>query len=440
MRSLFARILLWFLATVTITATGLVVTTAITMREGRNTPPPFARTVPFLLGEARTSYEQGGAEKLKAFLDHVRTVFQAEPVFTDNAGRDLATGEDRSDLLRDVPRRTRIGRRSWFTLGLFRPRFALGRPSEDGRYWFFLVLPQESSGFAAFLPQHLWIITAALLLCYWLAIHLTRPVLRLQQTMEKFGAGDLSARAGGAARKDELGSLARSFNNMAGRIQTLLDSQRRLLGDISHELRSPLARLGVAVELARSGENRDQALDRIQKEADRLNGLVGELLEVTRAEGDPSTMETETVNVDELLSEVVEASRIEADARGSRLEAARLAQVEVRADRKLLHRALENVIRNAIRYAPPGTAVEVSSERSVGRAVIRVRDYGPGVPEESLERIFDPFYRVGTDRDRSSGGVGLGLAIAQRAVAVHGGSIQARNASPGLEISIELPA
>ncbi len=135
-------------------------------------------------------------------------------------------------------------------------------------------------------PQHLWIIGLVVLLCYGFAYHLTSPVRRLRSVVDCFGRGDFSARAP-ANRKDELGELARSFNQMAGRIQTLLAAERRLLLDISHELRSPLARLGVAVELARSGEDREHMLDRIQKEADRLNELVGELLQVTRVEVRP---------------------------------------------------------------------------------------------------------------------------------------------------------
>jgi two-component system sensor histidine kinase CpxA len=251
--------------------------------------------------------------------------------------------------------------------------------------------------------------------------------------VERFGQGDLSTRFE-TGRRDELGDLARTFNRLADRIQTLLAAQRRLLLDISHELRSPLARLGVAVELARSGDDRVGALDRIQKEADRLNALVGELLLVTRAEGDPASLRLEGVQLDELARDIAETNQIEATARGTsiKFEAREAAQVE--GDPELLRRAIENVIRNAIRHAPAGTEVEVTS---AGR-VIQVRDYGPGVPEESLGRIFDPFYRVENDRNRSSGGAGLGLAIARRAIDLHKGVIRARNVNPGLLVEIEL--
>ena len=226
---------------------------------------------------------------------------------------------------------------------------------------------------------------------------------------------------------------------MADRTQTLLDAERRLLQDISHELRSPLARLGVAIELARSGDDLNTNLNRIQKESDRLNALVGQLLEVTRAEGDPTALRREPVRVDELVQQLVDDSGIEAKARGCELKYERRQPAIVEGDPELLRRAVENVIRNAIRYAPRETAVEVSLERNDGSVVVDVRDRGPGVPEEALPRIFDAFYRVETDRARASGGIGLGLSIARRAIELHKGSIRARNAQPGLEVEMELP-
>jgi two-component system sensor histidine kinase CpxA len=276
------------------------------------------------------------------------------------------------------------------------------------------------------------------LLCYWLALHLTSPVRALQKAVERFGAGDLAARVG-STRRDELGQVARTFDRMAGRIETLLAAERRLLLDISHELRSPLARLGVAVELARSGENLDAQLNRIQKESDRLNALVGQLLQVTRAEGDPNSLRRDPIRLDELVAQLLDDAQIEASARGCDLQYARREPVTVEGDPELLRRAVENVIRNAIRYSPPHAAVEVSLARRNGTAIVDVRDHGPGVPEESLPRLFDAFYRVESDRNRASGGIGLGLSIARRAIQLHKGSIHARNAQPGLEVELELP-
>ena len=226
---------------------------------------------------------------------------------------------------------------------------------------------------------------------------------------------------------------------MAGRIQTLVNAERRLLLDISHELRSPLARLRVAVELARSGENRDTHLDRIDKEAERLNSLVGGLLQVTRAEGDPDALRAEPVRLDRLLGDLVADSSLEAQAHGADMRVTGSQAVTIQGDPELLRRAIENVIRNAIRHAPQGTAVEATLRAAEGQATVQIRDYGPGVPAEALPRIFDPFYRVETARDRASGGAGLGLSIARRAVELHKGSIRAANAQPGLSVEIILP-
>jgi signal transduction histidine kinase len=284
----------------------------------------------------------------------------------------------------------------------------------------------------------LYVLGAVVLLCYLLAWYLTSPLRGLQTALERFGQGDFSARTG-SKRRDELGQLARTFDQMAERIQNLVVAERRLLGDISHELRSPLARLGVAVELARSGENRDAALDRIQKESDRLNALVGELLQATRAEVDPQALRAQPVRLDELLATIVSDCSIEADARGCSLVLDAAGPLTVKGDPELLRRAAENVIRNALRYSPPQSSVDVKLTPNGALARIQVRDYGPGVPEEALNRIFEPFYRVEGDRNRDSGGVGLGLAIARRAVELHKGKLQAHNVHPGLLVEMEIP-
>jgi signal transduction histidine kinase len=416
---------LWFLATTAVTVTGLIVTRWISLNAAPGQQSPFTRMVPFLLVEARHAYETGGRPALAEFMARMQKVYDVQGILTDRAGRDLLTGADRSDLVRQFQ-----GRASW---RVGRNHVIVARRSEDGRYCFFFPVVYRRIGYWIVMPQDLWLIGAIVLLCYWLARHLTEPVRRLQKAVERFGQGDLSTRFE-TARRDELGDLARTFDRMADRIQTLLAAERRLLLDISHELRSPLARLGVAVELARSGEDREGALDRIQKEADRLNSLVGELLQVTRAEGDPSSLRFEPVRLDDLVRDIVETNRIEATARGTDLQLEIKAAAEIRGEPELLRRAVENVIRNAIRHAPGGTAVEVMV---IGRSVL-VRDYGPGVPEAALERIFDPFYRVENDRNRTSGGAGLGLAIARRAVELHKGTIRARNANPGLLVEMRV--
>jgi signal transduction histidine kinase len=275
------------------------------------------------------------------------------------------------------------------------------------------------------------------LLCWLLAYYLTTPLRGLQKTLERFGRGDFSARSG-SRRRDELGQLSRTFDVMAARTETLLESQRRLLLDISHELRSPLTRLGVAVEIARGQMDNEASLNRIQREADRLNALVDQLLRVTRAESEPDGPH-EAVQLDELLREIAADCDIEASSLGTSIDVS-TEPVTVQGDEELLRRAAENILRNALRYSPPGKPVLASVRRDGASAVLGIRDWGTGVPENQLLKIFDHFYRVDSDRNRQSGGAGLGLSIARRAVELHHGSIAARNVGPGLLVEIRLPA
>jgi two-component system sensor histidine kinase CpxA len=431
MKSLFVKILVWFLVTTAIIMAAFSVATALTFSQPRARQTPFAMLISLQIREARHAYETGGREALLETMRRFREATGIRGIFTDRNGRDLVTGEDHSVLVR------RAARHSIFPISRGR-RFIVGHEDENGRYWYFLLFPRRRWALWLFHAQYLWVLGLAVLLCYALAAHLTSPVRRLQKAVDRFGRGDLDARAR-SDRADELGELARTFDRMAERIQTLLAAERRLLLDISHELRSPLARLSVAAELARSDEQREAALNQIQKESDRMNALVGELLQVTRAEGDPSALRLEQVRLDELLDSLVEDCSIEAKARGCSLQL-NARPIEIRGDGELLRRALENMIRNAIRFAPEESKVEINAEMRGAVATIRVRDYGPGVPDEALPRIFDPFYRVEADRSRVSGGVGLGLAIARRAVDLHKGKLRARNATPGLLVEIELPA
>jgi signal transduction histidine kinase len=433
MRSMFAKTLGWFLLTVAVAIGGILLTTWLTLTNSPSPQSPFMMLLRVQVEEARKAYESGGKPALAAALTRFQGINNAKMVFTDEKGTDLLTGQKRPELQDRLQRRPPPF-----------PFFFWGRPiilrhDASRQYCLFLIDERRSFLFWFLQPQHLWIIGAVILLCYGFSYTLTSPVRRLRQVVDLFGRGDLSVRAA-AGRRDEFGQLAASFNKMAERIQTLLTAERRLLLDISHELRSPLARLNVAVELARSGEDRDRMLDRIEKEAQRLNELVGELLQVTRVEGDPSQRKTEPVQVTDLLDLVVEDSRIEAKTKGCVLSVkAEPGEVIVSGDVELLRRAFENVLRNAIRYAPENTVVDVELVRAAGMARVSIRDRGPGVPDEALVRIFDAFYRVDSDRNRASGGVGLGLAIARRAVELHQGAVRAENLRPGLCVTIELP-
>jgi signal transduction histidine kinase len=432
MNSLFARILLWFWCTLAITLIGSAFISALNVTQNvSDADAPAALRLKFDLEEARVAYESGGRPALQAFMDNLQRIYGANDILTDEKGRDLLTGRGYQETIR------RYARRPAMQFLIFGPTEAV-QQSEDRRYWFISIPSRRPVRLWFLTPDHLFWLGASLLLCYWLALNLTRPVRDLQKTVERFGQGDLSARLN-STRRDELGQLARAFDRMATRIETLLAAERRLLLDISHELRSPLARLGVAVELARSGDNTESALNRIQKESDRLNALVGQLLQVTRAEGDPASLRHDPIRLDHLVEQIVDDARIEAAARGCQIDVNAPGPITVAGDAELLRRAIENVIRNAIRYSPADGAVEVRLQTDNARAFVDVRDRGPGVPEEALPHLFNAFYRVDPDRGRASGGIGLGLSIARRAIELHKGSIRAKNADPGLEVVMEFP-
>jgi signal transduction histidine kinase len=428
-RSLFAKILVWFVVTIVTTLAATLLTTALTYDVYSSRQAPFSMLLSLEVRQARHAWETGGREELRGTLQRLREVTHAsQAMLLDSNGVDLMTGESHADMMPYAERLVH----SPFS---FRSH-TFARESTDGRYC--LVLVRENWFFWFLQPAHLLVIALAVLLCYALARYLTAPLRRLRSAVDRLGRGDLTARAE-ESRHDELGDLAASFNRMADHIQTLLAAERRLLFDISHELRSPLARLSVAVELARTDEAGAPSLDRIQKEADRLNSLIRQMLEVTRTEGEPSRLKAERLRIDELVGGLVDDCSIEAQAHGCGLDLTSSGPVTLDGDSELLRRAIENVMRNAIRYAPLESKVEVTLENGGGWARIRVRDYGPGVPEEALPRLFDPFYRVEQDRDRKSGGVGLGLSIARRAVELHKGKLKASNASPGLLVEIDLP-
>ncbi len=253
----------------------------------------------------------------------------------------------------------------------------------------------------------------------------------------------------------------RDFDRMAERLENLVNAQSRLLTDISHELRSPLARLNVALELARqrSGPEAGTALDRIDRETNRLNELIQKLLTIARLESGNESIEKLPVHLKQIIHEIAHDAAFEAQSRHCEVEATVVDDCVVMGSPSLLHSAIENVVRNAIRYTREGTGVEVRLEQGVGlpnmglqnlgtpndgagrpEAVVRVTDSGPGVPEGALDKLFRPFYRIDDARGRQTGGVGLGLAITDRAVRLHSGTIRVSNRPQGgLMVEIRLP-
>jgi len=293
------------------------------------------------------------------------------------------------------------------------------------------------------------ILAAALisaLVSFFLARSLTAPLESLRLATRKIAAGDLDTRVGQMfpQRHDEFSQLATDFDLMAERLQTMQQANRRLLRDVSHELRSPLARLTVALELARKkgADNIRSELDRIELEGERLESLVNDVLGLLRETSEYSPKQDENLDLSELLTELVQVVNYEVPQGKPGIVWQPQPPLTYQGDRELLWRTMENLLRNALRHTDPEQGVELSLQADSGERKIHivVRDHGSGVPEEDLQKIFEPFYRVQEARDRSSGGHGIGLAIAAAAVGRHGGQIQASNApGGGLSVRVSLP-
>ena len=431
MKSIFTKILLWSFGTLLVSLIVFVAISRILSDRAFRRGEPFRSPLSAQAEQARQAFESGGRKQLELYLEQLYTFFPDDHHLTDADGKDVLTGENRSSLLAQARSRPGIP-------GFGRGGMVMATPTVDGRYRFIAVVQRRPLDLWSFIPYYLLVLLAVALLCYMLATNLATPLRVLGQTVERFGKGNLSARVN-SRRQDEIGELSRAFDQMADRIQTLLTAERRLLQDISHELRSPLARLSFAVELVRTAGDREGAVARLKKEIDRLTHLVGGLLQVTRVEGDPASLNREVFSLNELLRELAADGAIEADVRGCRLVVKEEEPIRVRADHELVRRAVENILRNAIRHAPEGTPIEMALDCQPSTVSLSIRDYGPGVPEEMLQSIFKPFFRVDGARNSASGGAGLGLAIAKSAIAVHGGNLSATNMQPGLLVRIELP-
>ena len=303
-------------------------------------------------------------------------------------------------------------------------------------------------------------VPVSIVVTFLFAYFLTRPVRALSGAFRRFTGGDLSARLPVATRSRwrtlggaDIQPLALDFNSMADRVVELIEAQKLLVRDLSHELRSPLARLRVAIELARDEAGIAlAAFDRMEWEAERVNDLIGEMLTLSLMESTQTLPRPHNFTINEVLDELLPDITFEADARGCtlRFEVEDQREFWLLGEKEMVHRALENILRNSIRYTPAGQTIEVEVLRSIdpdsnGAAaesvIVCIKDRGPGVPEQNLPNIFRPFYRVDMAREGSTGGFGVGLAIAERAVHLHGGSITATNRTDGgLEVNISLPS
>jgi len=322
--------------------------------------------------------------------------------------------------------------------------------TEGGEYYWLAVARLASSqmqkGQQTLFFMRVFIMLFALtIISWWLTRMLTRPIRALQEQTEQLGLGKLSSRTDAklTQRKDELGDLARSFNAMAEQLQALMQSHKQLLRDISHELRSPLARLQVALELARnaSGGKAGFELDRIDKEASKLNELIGEVLTLARFEQGGIQKNISTLQLHELVSNVAADAVFEAESMGKKVLCSKLQKCSLTADKLWLTRAIDNVIRNAVRHSNKTVKLSLTCDQE--QALITIIDDGEGVEALLLPDLFEPFFRVSHARERpshsTSPGYGLGLAIAKRAIELHGGNIRACNhPTGGLEVRILL--
>jgi len=299
----------------------------------------------------------------------------------------------------------------------------------------------------SFVLHWILVLTVSACICYLLTRWLTRPILHLRAASMQIAEGNLGARVESKVEKrgDEFGDLARDFNAMAGRIETLLSSQRQLISDVSHELRSPLTRINLALDLARRRLGNADEFDRISTDLEKLNEMIGRLLTVARLESGAVPVASDLLDLGSLVGDIADDAQLEAARRPCNLVCDCTGEFPVRGDENLLRSAIENIIRNAIYYTHPDTEIRVALTHAnvagLRSIQLTVSDRGPGVPASDLEQIFKPFYRVADARDRQSGGAGLGLAIASRVVALHHGTIRAANREGGgLEITFQLPA
>lgn len=451
MRSLFVRIFLsYWMAQALFLVLAILVTVALRPTRELATVEALA---PNFLSDAVQAYQSGGEEGAHRYLRGLHDSQHVHLFLFDSQGKDLSGRKPPEwiDQVRRGEKRTADTFR-----GRFGPRQFLRQSmtTADGKnYTLVIELPPEEHAF--FGPRGvpgLGILIAIIssgLVCYFLARHLTAPVVRLRTATQRLAAGDLTARAGASRtrRHDEIAELVRDFDAMAERLENLVNAQSRLLKDISHELRSPLARLNVALGLVRrrTGPEAQGTLDRIELEAERLNELIGRLLTIARLEGGAEAMDTIPVDLGELIAEVAADADFEAQNRHCHVDCVIADDCVVTGDPSLLRSAIENVVRNATRYTHEGTEVHVHVEcaSGVGRieTIIRVTDSGPGVPEDALGKLFRPFYRIDDARGRQTGGVGLGLAITERAVRLHGGTVRVANRPEGgLMVEIRLPA
>jgi two-component system sensor histidine kinase CpxA len=455
MHSLYWRIFLAFWLALALILVGTVTVAVNVAAQHRNDSPWVQRGQ--LYAQAARAFEAGGAPALKSWLQGLAPTEPFSRTFViEPSGREML-GRPLPSFLR-APGENGTPGSATSPAGPISPvGGALVLVGANGDTWHVLVGPLHKTPRLFGELEQPGVPGATLLLalvisavvCFLLARYLVAPVDRLRHAMRRMAAGDLDVRVSQTmqGRQDDLGLLAADLDVMAERVRNLLETKQQLLRDVSHELRSPLARLQLALSLARRDDNpAERHLARIACEADRLEQLIARTLKLARLERPTASLERKRVDIGGLLETIAADVAIEADAHGCTVSLQSEHGLEVWGDLELLRSSFENIIRNAVRYSPAGTQVGITARRMHAAAQpqecveIIVYDHGPGVPEKDLELIFEPFYRVDAARDRAGGGEGLGLAIAARAVGLHNGHIEARNRHDGgLVVSVVLP-
>ncbi len=382
MKSLYYAVLLAMITTLSLS---FLAFRAISDRLERSSiTPTFDRFDELELESARDTLQNRGPQALSNYLTRLDNLFgRSRHYLLDANGKDMVTGENRHDLLPPPPAdKSRIQAHG---------EWIVTHRSSDGQYWFAAVGTLDRPHLWTFLPYYFLVIGATGALCWLASAAVVSPIRGIATSIALFGQGNLFVRVN-SQREDEIGQLGRSFDQMAERLQRLIVSERRLLGDISHEIRSPLARLKFAVKLARTSPDSNAALDRIERDVDRINALVADIVEITLVEGDPAAQGIGIVRVRDLIDDIVHDCSVEAEIRGCRIDLSGPLDGEILGNRELLRRAIENVLRNAIRYSPPQSAIGLSTSEEDGAVQIVIRDQGPGVPErdadETLRSIF----------------------------------------------------
>ena len=462
--SLFLKIFLWFWGAMTALLVALIFILGTVPDEA----PPRSVLLSSILsryaGNAVASYLNGGDAGLRRFLQgpEKRTGVRVYVFDPGCRARGLREGAQVPDEIQELAQNTLASLHSVEGGGsqvqISSLRLSVSQPvgTPLGN---FVVTGSVSRSLVAFraintrtkLLSLAFLFLASGLFCYSFARYLAMPIGRIRGAAQRITAGDLAARVEPnhvPRGRDEIASLAHDFDTMAERMQSLVTAQNRLLGDVSHELRSPLARMNLALELARRGDEakRQNAIERIAREAVRLDVLIGELLTLSRLEnGLPAAALDQSVDFAVLACEVVADAQFEAQNAGRGVRVTFSGPDEglfIKGDPELLQRAVENVTRNALKHTHDDSTVALTLTGGDNGIVLSIADGGPGVPADELDDIFQPFYRVEGARDRPDGGsgTGLGLAIAQRALAAHGGTISARNRPEGgLEVRLSLP-